>query len=413
MDCSIIFLQLHGFLRNSCWKFLAFCRHNSCLAAATVSMVGLEDRGHDSTPRPLPPNTTSGPRTLAVLVPLFAFALLLYVVRIWTRLHAKQRLTAADYTITVAVVAETISIAFTAAAVSHGFGHPPQYLSKEATNAIGELTFVVFVVALWASCFGRISVACLLLQFTQHAWWRAVLWATVAFQMVALVGCSIVELIQCRPIRAAWDPEIAGAQCFALEDIWANAYVFIAIAMFSDAIFATLPILIIWRLSRSVVERTLISILMGLGLFALGSCIIKIFLVQKYNVTSEDNIVDMMPVFLWTRVEEIIIIIGACAPLLKSTIEGMLHRRFGVPRFLPTVRELNSVRGGGHAMLPSAASTVRFGKATTWRRGSSTEEIHNDHVDDETGSGMALSSASRRCEVPPLRGHLSSVHSPS
>jgi len=41
---------------------------------------------------------------LAALVPLFAVAIVVYVVRIWTRMRPKNRLNAADHTITVAFV---------------------------------------------------------------------------------------------------------------------------------------------------------------------------------------------------------------------------------------------------------------------------------------------------------------------
>lgn len=42
------------------------------------------------------------------------------------------------------------------------------------------------------------------------------------------------------------------------------------------------------------------------------------------------------------RLEEILLIIGACAPALKRPIESLLHR-FGLPQFGPVERELNSV----------------------------------------------------------------------
>jgi len=45
-----------------------------------------------------------GPMLMATVIPLFAVALLVYIARIWTRLHPKYALTAADYTITVAMV---------------------------------------------------------------------------------------------------------------------------------------------------------------------------------------------------------------------------------------------------------------------------------------------------------------------
>jgi len=50
------------------------------------------------------PDLSVGIRALAVLVPLFAVALAVYSVRIWTRIRPKNRLNAADHAITVAFV---------------------------------------------------------------------------------------------------------------------------------------------------------------------------------------------------------------------------------------------------------------------------------------------------------------------
>ncbi|KAK0726921.1 hypothetical protein B0T26DRAFT_108689 [Lasiosphaeria miniovina] len=335
----------------------------------------------------LPPNDSVGPRLLAVLVPLFAVALVLYAVRIWSRLRPKPRLTAADYMITVAQVAETIAIVFTIAAVSRGFGRHVWYINKDEASDIGTFTFVVFVIGLWASCFGRISVACLLLRITPWPRWKMLLWVIIGFQLAALIACDIVELIACRPIRAAWET-VPDSECFPIEGMWANAYVFISIAMFSDAIFALLPMVTIWRLNRSVVERTLITILLALGLLAVGAGIFKIKVLKGYDITAEDNAIDQIPGYMWARLEEILIIIGACAPLLKSPIEGFLHRKFGLPLFRPVVRDLNSVHS-----LPSTANVrrMRFGKNRecshgteqsreheTWRPG--TSSISLEHV---------------------------------
>ncbi|KAK3358817.1 hypothetical protein B0T25DRAFT_493950 [Lasiosphaeria hispida] len=305
----------------------------------------------------VPPDNSVGPATLAVVVPLFALATIVYSVRIWTRMRPKYRLNAADYTITIAFFAEALSIALTIAAVANGFGRPAQYLSGEEKEIIGITTFIVFIVALWASSFGRISVACLLLQFTSCKVWRAVLWATVVLQVAMFISCEVIEFVQCRPIRAIW-ADVDGAECIPAERIWNMSYVIIAFGMFSDALFAVQPILIIWRLSRSPVEKVLISVLMGLGLLAVGAGVVKIFTMKTYNNNSDNVVGDMMPLYLWTRIEEIVLIIAACAPLLKSPIEGLLHRRLGLPRFSPTVRGLNTVD-----VLPSMSN---LGKHPGW-----------------------------------------------
>ena len=50
------------------------------------------------------PGDSVGPRALLIVFPLFVFALLLFAIRIYTRLIRRHRLQAADYAITVAIV---------------------------------------------------------------------------------------------------------------------------------------------------------------------------------------------------------------------------------------------------------------------------------------------------------------------
>jgi len=186
----------------------------------------------------------------------------------------------------------------TAVAVSRGFGRPAYLLSSNDIEVIGISTFIVFVIGFWASTFARISVACLLLQITQERIWRGVLWSTVVFNMGMLVATNIVELFQCRPIRAIWAP-VPDAKCFSPETIWSFAYSFIGLAMVSDAIFAIFPTVLIWRLSRSSLEKALLSVLMGLGLFAMVAGVFKILTMELYDITSDNLVGDMMPAYLW------------------------------------------------------------------------------------------------------------------
>lgn len=196
------------------------------------------------------------------------------------------------------------------------------------TEIIGRSTFVVYIVGFWASCFARISVACLLLQFTLAQAWRAALWAMITLQVLLMVGCNLVVLLQCRPIRATW-AQVPGAKCLSSEDNWKMGYSFTGVSMFSDVLFAVMPIALVWRLSRSPVERLLLSVLLGLGLLGVVAGAIRVATLSSFHLGSGNVVADMMPVYLWSRIEEIVIISAACAPLLKGPIEGMLYRRFG------------------------------------------------------------------------------------
>jgi hypothetical protein len=112
--------------------------------------------------------------------------------------------------------------------------------------------------------------------------------------------------------------------------------------MVGDLIFALMPMFLIWRLSRSVVERCLISLLMTLGLFATGAGVLKIIYSKTFDKTSPDFFREMMPVFLWCRMEEVILIVASSAPLLKAPI-GHVLQRLGLPAFQHKTKKLNFI----------------------------------------------------------------------
>lgn len=111
--------------------------------------------------------------------------------------------------------------------------------------------------------------------------------------------------------------------------------------MLGDLAFAIMPMSLIWRLSRSVVERCLISFLMAMGLFATGVGVMKIIYAYTFDRTSHDALREMMPEFLWCKIEEVVLIIACSAPLLKAPV-GTVLGRMGFPSFRERTRDLNS-----------------------------------------------------------------------
>ncbi len=110
----------------------------------------------------------------------------------------------------------------------------------------------------------------------------------------------------------------------------------------ADIVCATLPILVIRRLSRSSVEKALVSFLMGSGLFASGAVGARIYYQTICDYAEPDSLRQEVPEYMWCRIEEIVIILAACAPLLKTPVEQFLHR-LGFPKFRNYPRELNVV----------------------------------------------------------------------
>ena len=111
--------------------------------------------------------------------------------------------------------------------------------------------------------------------------------------------------------------------------------------MLGDLTSAIMPMFLIWRLSRSVVERCLISFLMAMGLFATGAGVRKIICAYTYDRNSHDALREMMPEFLWCRVEEVVLVVACSAPLLKAPVGNMLQK-LGFPNFRDQTRDLQS-----------------------------------------------------------------------
>lgn len=133
--------------------------------------------------------------------------------------------------------------------------------------------------------------------------------------------------------------------------------------MTSDFICGTIPIFLIWPLSRSVVEKTLISILMASCVLATALGIPKLYYVLTFDFGSPDHLYLLVPEFFWCRMEEAIIIIAACAPLLKCPIERGL-RRLGLPGFQALPREMNAIHLQSYDSSKDAGSSWQGSRST-------------------------------------------------
>lgn len=291
---------------------------------------------------PLPPaHETKGPMLMASIWSFHMVAVVVYCIRLWSRLTPKYALTAADYTISVALVARCVSVGLSTAAVAKGFGLHTVYIPRANGASIGVLLFSVFIASTLTSGFARISIICLLLQVTRNRRWRIVLWLVMAMQSLMMISYCVVQLAQCQSAISK-KINIKQTQCFTPNQIWSFSYASASTATFSDLICAILPICLIRNLSRSTVEKVLTCILMGSSLMAMGASIAKIYYTAVFDFTDPDGFWLMVEKFYWSRMEESLIIIAACAPLLKHPIERGL-KKMGWSGFEIPVRELNSV----------------------------------------------------------------------
>lgn len=114
-------------------------------------------------------------------------------------------------------------------AIRFGFGRYNDDLSPPDLVKILKCFFPLGLVAFWASSLARIAIGGMLLRFPISKAWHVVLWALIVTQFAMAIGADIFQLLQCRPIRALWEP-VPGAECWSAETsriytyIYAGAY---------------------------------------------------------------------------------------------------------------------------------------------------------------------------------------------
>ncbi|KAK4450912.1 hypothetical protein QBC34DRAFT_484163 [Podospora aff. communis PSN243] len=324
-----------------------------------------------------PASDDRGPKLLGVIVPLFAFALLVYLARIWTRIRPKVALTPADYTITLAMISYTLNLTFLSIAITHGFG---KHTSDIPRGIPGIITVSNHILGCWitgalSSSFARISIACLLLSITPSRRWRILLWSTIALQALFMLSYVVVQLVQCKgTVSSQSRAGGSDAQCLGRTQVLAFSYVSVSVCMISDLICSVVPLFIVWRLSRSTLEKMLVLMLMTSCLLATACGVPKIYFLVVFDFDSRDALWELIPEFFWCQVEVGIIIVAACAPLLKAPIERCM-RRAGLPTFGVPMRDLNRV------------SSVALGSKVGWEEGGGRRWMGSG---SETEGGVSL-----------------------
>ncbi|KAH6973929.1 hypothetical protein EDB80DRAFT_900468 [Ilyonectria destructans] len=276
-----------------------------------------------------------GLSSLAIVGSIFAISIILYMLRIYVRVIPRYQLNGSDYCATYALVAEAITFSFFAAAVTSGLGRHSFFISPEDGASILRCLFAVAVVGLWASAMARISIAYLLLTLStccRSA--RVIIWSMTLLQIGALIVTEAITLLQCRPIKAIWEV-IPDAECLDIKTLQA------AVGIAGDLVFAIMPIVLIWNLNRSILERCLVSFLLASGLFATAAAGIRLFYVKTVNFNSSDIFREIMPTFFWCRIEEASLIAASSLPFLKASTEHILCK-LGLPGFQNPERALRA-----------------------------------------------------------------------
>ncbi|PYI03861.1 integral membrane protein [Aspergillus sclerotiicarbonarius CBS 121057] len=192
-----------------------------------------------------------------------------------------------------------------------------------------------------------------------------ILWGAAIF-----LACAL----QCRPLRAYWDPSTPG-QCLDDYKLIVVNQIFNVIM---DFVILALPIPMIWNLHRTWQDKLALN-----GVFALGGfvCFASIFrVVVLFWIDGTDMTYTVYQATLWTHIEPSIGLICSCLP----TIRGLF------PKFkLPSQNK--KYRNGAPYSVNTDVSTSHF--VATGRKSAAVED---EYIRMEEGVAAAEESIGSR-----------------
>jgi len=199
--------------------------------------------------------------------------------------------------------------------------------AERGTNAGKHSWLAIPIWGLAMTCI-KISIALTLLRIrgTERGW-RIFLYTIMAVQAVYGIGNTIFDLaIACRPLSAAWDIFTPGGKCVSVDVMRGVSNLGSSINITTDVLLSLAPATFLRKLNRPLRERVFVCVLMGMGLFASVSSIVKTVIIKDWgDPTSTDDWWAMgVSICTWTALEQLLGVLAACVPAMKGSFQACL-----------------------------------------------------------------------------------------
>ncbi|KAL1611998.1 hypothetical protein SLS60_000221 [Paraconiothyrium brasiliense] len=269
----------------------------------------------------IPPYSNNSSIYLVPVTILGVIALVLVVLRIYTRARRIGRLYLDDWLILGGEVLSLLSMSFAYTAISHGWGKPMAYVVPSDLKLALKMQFGMQLSWLFSLCLCLITTS-----------------------------YFVIQLGQCTPISASWET-IPDVKCWPTTPIVNYGWAVSGVYILMDLAFSLMPIKLIRGLSRSISEKVLIGFLMSLGLLATAILCAKMSTFLSYG--AGDALQATMVPSTYAILENIVGIIACSLPALKSPAERLL-KQLGIlkehqltrPSFVNTVQLSSEIEHG-------------------------------------------------------------------
>ena len=309
---------------------------------------------------------------MAVLTAVFlVIVIAVLALRIFTRIYIVHHFWWDDFTIILAVLGTTIGAGLDFKEIHLGFGKHQQFLSQDNLLEFKKYTYGEWIQTFATLMWTKVSICLFLLRIPNSRPLRVPLQWAVAFLLFSNTILTTLWIMQCQPLHAAWDGE---GTCMSRGGLQGIVLAQAIISVVSDFVFATLPILFLWRVQVDFTTKAGLWLLMCLGFITGAFCLVRTVLNDE-SVPLDATYTGIVN-WVWRLFEVSIGIIAACIPTLRPLYGYVMKKIRGEKDLDDNIR------------LPSSF------KQNAWTE--TIEDARGSGNDEEKGRGFNES---------PLRGH--------
>ncbi|TVY25562.1 hypothetical protein LHYA1_G005763 [Lachnellula hyalina] len=358
-----------------------------------------------------------GARILGITSFFTAFACTAVILRVYVRIFMLKMMGADDYVMLVAMVCSVAVLTFVVLEVQLGvgehFGNP--HLMMNYGQIVHWSYHHAWILIIGITCV-KLSVGIFLLRLIQgklyrasSSWQRSMLNSNrciigwMAFLLAFTFACVCTLIFQCLPVEAAWNFDLKAnpkTKCYS-PNVFRSIGLFNgAINLFTDFVFASLPIPVIVPLQINLRTKISLIFILSLGYFACAASIVKEYYLSSFFANTDNqllvppsswlkrryraNVVASDDTFnVWSFIEINAGILAACLPTLRPLFATLIKNR-SILKYSDTDR--TKVGGARHRYLPQQDDKELLSMPSRSTFNGTVDEDHS--VGTSGGNGM-------------------------
>ncbi|GME37546.1 hypothetical protein GTA08_BOTSDO07368 [Neofusicoccum parvum] len=267
-----------------------------------------------------------GPKLLALSIIIVILAALFVGSRFYARYLKGKIYWWDDWTALAAVPFVFACCGINGAQIRHGLGRHVDTLSTHDADMVVTIEYAFEWI--YPATLGIIKISVLLLYYRVFGRTRlnVFLWLAGAMAIAWVCGMFLSNLLQCTPMRKAWEPTVSG-HCFDSRTFFiANS----ACNISNDVIILSLPIPILWAAALMPIrQKVLLTITFLLGALVVAASVYRF--VTLLSIENDDITWTFSYPNLWSVVEPAVALISCCLPTMNvlyiriSRLLGISH----------------------------------------------------------------------------------------